>query len=102
MRDSRRAELPDGACRMGKVGSMGPGSERYGERAGLEWGCEGARGGLRSPPLRSRRGYGLHGASVAAQGRARCGASGDTGNAASWLAPYAGQPPRCLPMVSFE
>ena len=26
MRDSRRAELPDGACRMGKVGLVRPGS----------------------------------------------------------------------------
>ena len=77
MRDSRRAELPDGACRMTNARSMGPGSERYGERAGLEWGCVGAQGGLRSPPVRIRRGYGLHEASGAAQGRARCGASGE-------------------------
>ena len=32
---------------------------------------------MRSPPLRSRWGYGLHEASWGAQGRARCGASGE-------------------------
>ena len=41
MRGSRRAKLPGGARRMGKAGFVGPGSERYGGRAGLERGGNG-------------------------------------------------------------